>query len=345
MVTINSPGHHLHNTGARVFFKHPDGRVGVQVVHSDKKGHVSNVTLKPTQFVKGVVDLEAEKKKNESLGEGTVGDKIKKVVSIYSAHRNLEDRASYKGDKAARAKHKEGAKRASALLAKMRAKQSAANADKPKPTEVHHDYSAAIAQDYKDQEKRRGIGHVRDSVEVIVDPNIEMLDELKTTTLQNYVRASSGDVINRQNIANRTGIKDKIIAKRNAGQKVAQRKLGVVSEATSARVRLANALARARQAEEAQRKRTEDMMKSNAANKQPVKEQQMKTLSAIVEESNQKIHPNALHVKQVSVDGKTKYHVHAVGKNFAHGIKVGERLSDSELDDFSEMGGKIKHVK
>lgn len=51
---------------------------------------------------------------------------------------------------------------------------------------------------------------------------------------------------------------------------------------------------------------------------------------------------NELHVQHV---GGGKYKVHAVGKNFADGIKAGEHLSDSELDDFSEMGGKIKHVK
>jgi hypothetical protein len=56
----------------------------------------------------------------------------------------------------------------------------------------------------------------------------------------------------------------------------------------------------------------------------------------------QKVHPNALHVQHV---GGGKYKVHAVGKNFADGIKTGEHLNDSELDDFAEMGGKVKHVK
>ena len=51
---------------------------------------------------------------------------------------------------------------------------------------------------------------------------------------------------------------------------------------------------------------------------------------------------NELHVKHV---GGGKYKVHAVGKNFADGIKAGEHLSDTELDDFHEMGGKVKHVK
>lgn len=53
-------------------------------------------------------------------------------------------------------------------------------------------------------------------------------------------------------------------------------------------------------------------------------------------------HPDAVHVSDA---GQGKYKVHAVGKNFADGIKVGEHLSDSELDDFSEMGGKVKMVK
>jgi hypothetical protein len=57
------------------------------------------------------------------------------------------------------------------------------------------------------------------------------------------------------------------------------------------------------------------------------------------------VHPDALHVKPVKIDGQTKYKVHAVGSNFSSGIKVGEHLSDSELDDFSEMGGRIKHMK
>ena len=55
------------------------------------------------------------------------------------------------------------------------------------------------------------------------------VNELKDTTLKNYIRASSGDVINQQNVANRNGMTDKvraIIKKRNTGQATAQRKLG-----------------------------------------------------------------------------------------------------------------------
>lgn len=55
-----------------------------------------------------------------------------------------------------------------------------------------------------------------------------------------------------------------------------------------------------------------------------------------------KVGDNHIHVQHV---GGGKYKVHAVGKNFADGIKAGEHLSDSELDDFHEMGGKIKNVK
>ncbi len=51
-----------------------------------------------------------------------------------------------------------------------------------------------------------------------------------------------------------------------------------------------------------------------------------------------KIHPMALHVSNA---GKGKYRVHAVGSKLSDGIKVGEHLSDTELDDAAEMGAKI----
>jgi hypothetical protein len=47
----------------------------------------------------------------------------------------------------------------------------------------------------------------------------------------------------------------------------------------------------------------------------------------------------------VSDAGGGKYKVHSVGKNLADGIKVGEHLTDSHLDDATEMGAKIKMVK
>jgi hypothetical protein len=60
---------------------------------------------------------------------------------------------------------------------------------------------------------------------------------------------------------------------------------------------------------------------------------------------NESVHPDALHVSMTKKDGKPMYKVHKVGSNFADKIKPGEHLSDTELDDFSDMGGKIKHMK
>ena len=54
---------------------------------------------------------------------------------------------------------------------------------------------------------------------------------------------------------------------------------------------------------------------------------------------------DTIHVKPVKKNGKTVYQVHKVGKNFSDHVQKGEHLSDTELDDFSEMGGKIKHIK
>jgi len=62
-----------------------------------------------------------------------------------------------------------------------------------------------------------------------------------------------------------------------------------------------------------------------------------------IQEAAGSVHPNGLHVS--SNQGSNTYKVHAVGTKFAHGIKVGEHLSDTELDDFAEMGGKIKHIQ
>lgn len=71
-------------------------------------------------------------------------------------------------------------------------------------------------------------------------------------------------------------------------------------------------------------------------------EQAVSEETELAEEAIKPASSNHIHVQRVE---NNKYKVHAVGKNFADGIKVGEHLSDSELDDFQEMGGKIKHVK
>lgn len=67
----------------------------------------------------------------------------------------------------------------------------------------------------------------------------------------------------------------------------------------------------------------------------------MKSFSQFFAEADQKLHPKALHVSDA---GGGKYKVHAVGHKLADGIKVGEHLSDTELDDATEMGAKIKHL-
>lgn len=80
--------------------------------------------------------------------------------------------------------------------------------------------------------------------------------------------------------------------------------------------------------------------------KEPTKEERMlKSLKQTTENVSEAVHPDSLHVEPVKVNGQTKYHVHHVGKNFEGGINKGERLSDTELDDFQEMGGKVVHVK
>lgn len=67
----------------------------------------------------------------------------------------------------------------------------------------------------------------------------------------------------------------------------------------------------------------------------------LKSFSKFITEAKA-LHPYALHVSDA---GQGKYKVHAVGSELADGIKVGEHLTDTHLDDAAEMGAKIKHIK
>jgi hypothetical protein len=62
----------------------------------------------------------------------------------------------------------------------------------------------------------------------------------------------------------------------------------------------------------------------------------------VKEETLNEVQDHELHVAPHKDGG---YVVKAVGKKFAEGIKVGERLTDTHLDDATEMGAKIKNVK
>ena len=64
----------------------------------------------------------------------------------------------------------------------------------------------------------------------------------------------------------------------------------------------------------------------------------------VYEETMKGLHPMALHVTPVKKDGKTRYHVVKVGKDLEQHISKGEHLTDTELDDATEAGAKIKHV-
>ena len=58
-------------------------------------------------------------------------------------------------------------------------------------------------------------------------------------------------------------------------------------------------------------------------------------------------HADAIHVSPAgkNAKGMPHYKVHAVGDNMKDHIKVGEHLTDTELDDFADAGGKVKQIK
>lgn len=65
-------------------------------------------------------------------------------------------------------------------------------------------------------------------------------------------------------------------------------------------------------------------------------------LNEETEELDEAVDTSTIHVKPA---GGGKYKVHKVGDKFKDRVKQGEHLTDTDLDDFQEMGGKIKHVK
>lgn len=428
MITINSPGHHLHNKPARVSHKHGDGRVTVQVTHSAKKGHVTNLSLNPSQFVKGVMNLDKKQSgmKEETLPAQTkmkhrflvtysdpkhtmVSKRKEKVQKhVLAPTTDKEGRSVFKGD-------------AEPLVRKHMTNQGY------KVHEIEH--VGMVSKTVKEEVSgtdmnieeakatmcgRCGTKHVPPSKggtcpalkENQNVQEIKMSDDEYASKVKDYgkratnllkhswsqsdvskEKAKAGDkpgaekalktslrahklFLKAQNKhlsvpANREAHINKIMSGANdyykskkPGQYTGDsfdptltNKTPVLGEAKSASVRMQRALERIKQTREREERLGREVMAKAKDDVQKEKqqaklgEQTMKRLSQIVEEANEKIHPNALHVKPVKANGQTKYHVHAVGKNFAHGIKVGEHLSDSELDDFSEMGGKIKHVK
>lgn len=128
------------------------------------------------------------------IEEGTVQDKIDKVAKIYNAHRSLADKARQVGvgkkrDPEAEAHHMKKSHKAFDLMQKLRKGSSEANKANPKPRPKEVDYGAAIAKDYKDQEKKRGIGHVRDHVELEGDVVNEISQELKNRYVERATAA------------------------------------------------------------------------------------------------------------------------------------------------------------
>jgi hypothetical protein len=59
--TIEKPGHPLHGKTGRIFYKHDDGRINVQLTNPHKRWDVTNLTLKPGEFkLKEETELQLE---------------------------------------------------------------------------------------------------------------------------------------------------------------------------------------------------------------------------------------------------------------------------------------------
>lgn len=87
-----------------------------------------------------------------------------------------------------------------------------------------------------------------------------------------------------------------------------------------------------------------DILRGNY--QEETKEEELVDLQEIKQPSIEEAadHPMAVHVKSVpgkKVGGLPAYEVHKIGSKVS-GVKVGEHLNDTNLDDLSDMGHKIK---
>ena len=73
---------------------------------------------------------------------------------------------------------------------------------------------------------------------------------------------------------------------------------------------------------------------------------EVEAVEEVEEKSEDLLEAMEMHLKPHGTAG-THYKVHAVGKKLAAhgGIKVGERLSDTEVDDARESGIRVRHMK
>jgi colicin import membrane protein len=119
------------------------------------------------------------------------------------------------------------------MVARIKAREDKKKAEQQKPEDKKKVDEADISEEQllgAEKKKNKEIFKQGKNKELSNRPGdraIQRKDvaETSTDTLKNYKRASAGDVINRQNIANRTGVVDTKIAKRNAGQERAEQKL------------------------------------------------------------------------------------------------------------------------
>lgn len=220
---------------------------------------------------------------------------------------------------------------------------------KPKRSEEAGEKGETAAQEKAEKNKNKPkMAHD------FVKEDIEQIDELSKSTLGSYVKKASRDAV----IKRKTAADFEHQAKRakSPGMKAASDSISQSYKVKSWKRRdgIEKAVDRLAKEEfeclEVQHEQfglgktlgqfSEDMMRVDVMFAEGIKRVSIDEIEMV--EETTAIHPSAIHVSPAPGN---KYKVHAVGKKFASGIKVGEHLTDTHLDDFSEMGGKIKMVK
>lgn len=102
-VLIHVPGNIHHGKKARVFYKHPDGRINVQLTHSQKKGDIDNFTLKPGNFKPTNEEVEQVDEANYTNIPSVVSNKVASGMT-----RAMHKAAAKRYEADADGAHKEG---------------------------------------------------------------------------------------------------------------------------------------------------------------------------------------------------------------------------------------------
>ena len=183
-VLIHAPGNKHHGKQARVFHKHDDGRVNVQLKHSSKKGDVSNFTLQPNQFTPTEV--------KEDMGQASRADKAKKA----GAKLQMDPDTGTPDHFTAAARRKKGLPEEAEGLREISAKAVDSYREKAYAQQPAGDDGSQL---YKKRKAGRDMAFkkVTHGAKVMAKEGTEQISELSNKVLKSYIKGASNQAFSK----------------------------------------------------------------------------------------------------------------------------------------------------